>query len=559
MDPERASVLIVDDTAANRLSLAAVLAPLGVRIVEARSGAEAIERASSEAFAVALLDVQMPGMDGFEVAKRLRETSAGVELPIVFLTAIHRDELYARRGYAVGAADYITKPFDPDVLKARVKAFVDLFQQRERLRAQQLGERTRERDAALERLSALLASEQAARREAEVANRAKDVFLAAVSHELRTPLTAILGWAMDARRRKPSPEIERALSRIERNARAQMRIVEDVLDIGRVVSGQFRLEVSAANVADAIEGAVVAVRPAAQAKEVTIFETLEAGLGTIAADPERLQQIVWNLLSNAIKFTPAGGQVEVRAARRDANILIQVIDDGQGIGPDLMPHLFEMFRQADTSPSRRHGGLGLGLAIARQLVQAHGGRIEAHSDGEGKGSTFTVEIPAAPPPAAPSERPSRAPVQADRLDGIRLLLVEDDEDARELLERVLVDQGASVAVASSAPEGLRLLASYRPDVLLSDIAMPGVSGYTFIRMIRSLPPERGGRVPAVALTAYTRREDEERALQAGFEAHVSKPIEPDRLVSTLAELARTPRAGDESAHVADGNGRAPIT
>jgi signal transduction histidine kinase len=535
--PHRAAVLVVDDKHANRIALKAVIDPLGVRIVEARSGAEAIERASQETFAVALLDVQMPEMDGFEVAKRLRETTSGVELPIIFLTAIHGDELYARRGYAVGAADYITKPFDPDVLRARVKAFVDLFQQRERLRIQQVGERTRERDEALERLAALLASEKAARQEAEVANRVKDEFLAAVSHELRTPLTAILGWAMDARRRRPPPEVDRALARIERNARAQVRIVEDILDVGRIVSGKFRLEITGTSVSDAIDGAVAAVRPAAEAKQLKLVVGVDPNVGTIAADRDRVEQIIWNLLSNAIKFTPNGGQAELRASREGATVRIQVTDNGQGIEADLVPHLFEMFRQADGSPSRRHGGLGLGLAIAQQLAHAHGGSIAAQSDGQGKGAAFVLELPVGFPDSAPRGGSSRPPARAERLDGLRVLLVDDDEDARELLERILVDQAASVLVASTADEGMRLLVQERPDVLLSDIAMPAVSGYAFIRLVRDLPAEQGGMVPAVALSAYARPEDARRAIQAGFQAYVTKPIEPDELVATIARLA----------------------
>ena len=541
--PEPVSVLVVDDHPANLVALGAVLAPLGVRVVEARSGAEAIDLAGRESFAVVLLDVQMPGMDGFETARRLRETASGVELPIIFLTAIHRDEEYARKGYASGAADYVTKPFDPDVLRARVKAFVDLFQQRERLRLAQVGERTRERDQALDKLAALLASERAARREAEIANRAKDEFLATVSHELRTPLSAILGWAMIARRHSPSPEIERALSTIERNARTQMRIIEDVLDIGRIVGGKLRLEISATRVADTIEGAVLAVRPAADAKQLRLQVTVEDDVGVIAADAERLQQIVWNLLSNAIKFTPKGGHIEVFAGRVESNVVLRVRDDGQGILPEFLPHLFETFRQADGSTTRRHGGLGLGLAIVRQLVLAHGGNITAQSDGVGKGASFTVELPVRAV-AAPAERPSSVPrgpgvdstPPVIRLDGLRLLIVDDDEDARALLERILQDQGATVSAASSAEEALLVVQELLPDVLISDIGMPDVNGYTLIRRLRTMPANQGGRTPAVALTAYTREEDGERAFSAGFQAHATKPIDPDRLVALVANL-----------------------
>jgi signal transduction histidine kinase/ActR/RegA family two-component response regulator len=421
-----------------------------------------------------------------------------------------------------------------------VKAFVDLFTQRERLRLEQVDERTRERDDALKQLAALLERERAARREAELANRAKDEFLATVSHELRTPLGGILGWATLARRKAPPPEVDRALATIERHARSQMRIIEDMLDVGRIVGGKLHLELTESRVADALEAAVATVKPAADAKKLTL-DVVDDDAGSIVADPERLLQIVWNLLSNAVKFTPHGGHVRVRATRAGSSIRIVVSDDGQGISPDFLPHLFEMFRQADGSPSRRHGGLGLGLAIVRQLVEAHHGSVTAASDGEGKGSTFTVEIPIRTMPVTPpAERPSGprpvAPAQT-RLDGVHVLVVDDDEDARELLARILEEEGATVSAASCVAEAVRLIEQARPDVLLSDIAMPDVSGYSFIQRVRATPADSGGRIPAIALTAYARAEDARRALAAGFQAHVTKPIDADRLVETIAKLA----------------------
>jgi signal transduction histidine kinase len=542
MGTPRASVLVVDDTPANLVAMGAVLQPLGVRVVEAHSGKEAIEHVSREAFAVVLLDVQMPGMDGFEVARRLRETAKGEEVPIIFLTAIHRDEEYARKGYASGAADYITKPFDADVVRARVRAFVDLFHQRERLRVQEVGERTRERDEALEKLAALLASEREARREAESANRAKDEFLATVSHELRTPLGAILGWTVIAQRQSPSPDVARALSIIERNARAQMRIVEDVLDVGRVAGGKMRLEVKATRFGDAITEAVLAVRPAADAKRVHLEAKVGQDVGVIAADPERLQQIVWNLLANAIKFTPSGGHVELVAERDGSTVTVRVRDDGQGMKPELLPLVFEPFRQGDGSTTRRHGGLGLGLAIVKQLVEAHGGTIAVQSDGEGRGSTFSIELPAAALPSLPPEPARPLPGGDAPLDGIRVLVVDDDEDSRDLIVCVLAEQGATVVSASSAAEAMRQLANGPPDVLLSDIGMPDVDGYSLLRRIRSMPVDRGGKTPAIALTAYARSVDAERAFSAGFQAHVTKPIDQDVLTAVVADLAGGRRA-----------------
>jgi signal transduction histidine kinase len=541
--PDIASVLVVDDSAANLVVLGALLDPLGVRVVEARSGAEALERVAAETFAVILLDVQMPGMDGFEVARRLRMMENGQELPIIFITAIHRDEKYSRQGYASGASDYITKPFDADVLLARVRGFIGLFRQREKLRHREVAERTRERDDAMQRLAALLESERAARRDAEIANNAKDEFLATVSHELRTPLNSILGWTMIARRQSPPPEIDRALATIERSARAQARIIEDVLDTARIISGKLSLEIAISKVADAISGAVQAVRPSADAKGVRLGVTLNGSIGFISGDPDRLQQIVWNLLSNAIKFTPKGGRVELSATRVDSVVRICVSDTGQGIRPEFLPYLFEPFRQADGSTTRRHGGLGLGLAIVKQLVDAHGGTVIAHSAGEGAGSTFTLELPGCNAPGGADEHPTgsrpallEAPAGGTRLDGLRVLVVDDEEDARSLVHRLLTDQGATVGCAPSAEEALGVLEATRPHVLVSDIGMPNVDGYMMIRRIRRLPPERGGRTPAIALTAYAREEDGERAFAAGFQAHVPKPVEPWKIISLVANL-----------------------
>ena len=539
-----ASVLIVDDSPANLIALGAVLKPLGVRVVEASSGPQALERIVAETFAVVLLDVQMPEMDGFEVARRVR-ASDKPELPIIFLTAIHRDEAFARKGYATGAADYITKPFDADVLRARVKAFVDLFHQRERLRRQEVGDRTRERDDAMAKLANLLESERQARLEAEIANHAKDEFLATVSHELRTPLNAILGWAVIALRKAKDPEVQQALATIERNARAQTRIIEDVLDVGRIISGKLRLEIAPVKVADTIEGAVQALRPAADAKAVRFVVEVDDDVGIIAADVDRLQQIIWNVLSNAIKFTPKGGSVALRAIRAQSDVVVTVTDTGQGIRREFLEHIFEPFRQADGSTTRRHGGLGLGLAIVKQLAHAHGGTIVAHSEGEGLGSTFTLTLPVRSLATLGHERP-KSPVPgtpvppADerdcRLDGLRVLVVDDDDDARALIRRVLSDQGAAVTVAPSAEVALRELERLLPDVLVSDIGMPDIDGYSFIRRVRGLPAERGGGTPAIAITAYARAEDEGRAVATGFQAYMSKPIDPTRLVHLAASF-----------------------
>jgi signal transduction histidine kinase/ActR/RegA family two-component response regulator len=409
----------------------------------------------------------------------------------------------------------------------------------------------------------LLDSERAARAEAEVANRAKDDFLATVSHELRTPLNAILGWTVVARRQAPA-ELERALSIIERNARAQTRIIEDVLDVSRIVGGKLRLDVVAVDVAAAIEGALETVRPEAEAKGVTL--TADVGsVGVIAADGDRLQQIVWNVLTNAIKFTPESGNVELAAARLGPRIVIRVTDSGEGIEPSFLPHLFEPFRQADGSTTRRHGGLGLGLAIVRQLVHAHGGTIRADSEGPHKGSTFTIEIPArslpavAPAPGRGSSAPSSeeelasAPTptggtQDIRLDSVRVLVVDDEEDARALVDEILSESGAIVKRAARAAEALELIPRFRPHVLVSDVGMPDMDGFELLEQVRRLSPDQGGLTPAIALTAYGRSEDLKRAAAVGFALHVVKPVEPGALVSAVASLAEAaaPRAVHEA-------------
>jgi len=831
--PAKASVLVVDDTRSNLLALAAVLGPLGVRVVQTQSGREAIERVKEEEFAVLLLDVQMPEMDGFEVATRIRATENGRELPIIFLTALHRDESYVRRGYAVGAADYVTKPFDADMLRARVKAFVDLFQQRETVRRAQVAQRTRERDDAMRRAvvferiataalettdlreflhellqillsvtevadsasvllrsgdelhvqasagaheepldaspvvrigegfagriaasqrameisepshangmgpllsargtralfgvpllnegvvlgvaqvgsthassfterdkrllqavagraawavskhqerarvhsivnaapaliaifhgperrlelanpsfsklfggpaatgervsqrvsgvaihpcitealdhvhrtgdpqfvpelsiegsgaqagerrflnltaqpllgasgvrdsvlvfavdvtaevrarqeieahqlerSRLLERERNARQEAETASRAKDEFLATISHELRTPLNAVLGWTARARAKAP-PELDRALVIIERNAQSQARIIEDMLDLSRIISGRLRLEVRPISLRDPIYGAIEAVRPAAEAKGVQLdVESIEAV--QLNADPDRLQQIVWNLVSNAIKFTPRGGRVTVSAERDPDKVKISITDTGQGMEPHFLAQAFEPFRQADGSTTRRHGGLGLGLSIVRQLVQAHGGITHASSPGVGAGSTFEVELPLWPiaavlaEPGAPSSGTgthARPGADGTRLDGLSVLVIDDEEDARALLVEVLSERGAQVWSADSAAAALEQFGRAIPDLVVSDIGMPEADGYTLIQQIRALPALAGGLTPAIALTAYARAEDIERAFAAGFQRHLAKPVDAERLIKLLSSLA----------------------
>jgi signal transduction histidine kinase/ActR/RegA family two-component response regulator len=382
---------------------------------------------------------------------------------------------------------------------------------------------------------------------AEQANRAKDEFLAAVSHELRTPLAAILGWTRMLRSGHLSPEKqERALEAVERNSQVQTQLIEDLLDVSRIITGKMRLEVRPVNPREVVEAAMDSVRLAAEAKGVALHAELDPSVGGISGDPDRLQQIVWNLLSNAIKFTPKGGRVSVRLRRVDTHVLIDVEDNGQGIPKDFLPHVFERFRQFEGGSTRKHGGLGLGLAIVQHLTELHGGTIHAHSEGEGQGARFTLKLPlttvylerATPPPIHPPMRQGMPFIASPELSGLQVLVVDDEPDARELLTTLLESCEARVITAASAAEGLEKLQKVRPHVVVSDIGMPGEDGYSFIRRLRALPTEQGGQTPAIALTAFARMEDRTRALLAGFQMHVPKPIEPTELVVVLATLTQ---------------------
>lgn len=399
-----------------------------------------------------------------------------------------------------------------------------------------------ENAGALKETETARARERLLRDQAEAASRAKDEFLAMVSHELRTPLTAILGWAVTLRGRNPAPDVERALAVIERNARAQAKLIDDVLDVSRIVSGNLSLAIGPTDIGQVVAASIETVMPAADAKSITIAVQVAPGSLTILADAERVQQIVWNLLSNAVKFTGKGGHVSIEVARDGSDLSIRVRDDGEGIQPDAQPYIFEPFRQADASPTRRHGGLGLGLAIVKQLVSAHGGTVHAESEGPGRGSTFTVRLPAKSAAAVVAADPRKTSSivprtgNAPRLDGLRVVVVDDEEDALLLVAEVLRERGAEVTCVRSAKDAVDRVAVVRPDVIVSDIGMPEMDGYSLIRRIRSLPTEKGGRTPAVALTAYARTEDAQRAFAAGYQMHVVKPVEPVQLATVVANL-----------------------
>jgi hypothetical protein len=404
-----------------------------------------------------------------------------------------------------------------------------------------------QRRATQERLE-LLRRVQAAHAAAEEANRLKDDFLATVSHELRTPLTAMLGWLQLLRSgRLPEEKRARALETVERNARAQAQVIEDLLDISRIITGKLHLEPGPLDMKAVVEAALESTRPLADTKGVTLeFESSVDSL-PMRGDAGRLQQVVWNLVSNAIKFTPRGGRVTVQLRPLDGTVELRVTDTGVGISPSFLPHLFERFRQQDGSSRRAHGGLGLGLAIVHHLVELHGGHISAHSPGEGLGTSFVLHLPREPRPAPPAPSPpdtvDAVPPARSELAGLRLLLVEDQEDTREMLRLLLEDHGAQLRAVSSAAEAFQCFREWRPDLLVSDIGLPGENGYELVQRIRALPADEGGLTPAVALTAYARSEDRARALRAGFDMHVPKPVEEAELLAVLAAATERLRGG----------------
>jgi signal transduction histidine kinase/CheY-like chemotaxis protein len=399
-----------------------------------------------------------------------------------------------------------------------------------------------------QRREEILAAERSAREEAERLGRMKDEFLATLSHELRTPLNAILGWSQVLSRGPLDEEDARqGLEAIERNARAQTQMIEDLLDMSRIISGKVRLDVQRLTLGDVASAAVQSVRPSADVKGVRLSTVIDPYAGPVAGDSSRLQQVVWNLLTNAIKFTPRGGQVQVVLERINSYVQLSVSDTGEGISAEFLPHVFERFRQADASTTRRHGGLGLGLNIVKQLVELHGGTVQATSAGKGRGATFSFKLPLAiaalnngsDPKDGEHPRIAAIPrhlADLPDLSGITVLIVDDDADARTMVQRILGESRASVLAAASAAEALEILKRDRPTVLVSDIGMPGEDGYEFIRKVRALPPNTGGDTPAVALTAFARSEDRQRALRAGYQLHIAKPVEPLELITVCASL-----------------------
>ncbi len=693
----KVNILLVDDHPENLIALEAILEGLEQNLVKAHSGEEALRCLLHQDFAVILLDVQMPGMDGFETATLIRQRERSRSTPIIFLTAFSTNEALVFKGYALGAVDYLLKPIDPVILTSKVSVFVDLFKKtvevkRQATQLSAINIQLRQSEEQFRSLSAsspigifltdptgrctytnprcqaicgfrfeeswemgwakfvhpddldrMLAGwsncmhrgqtysdefriytpeqavrwvhvrtspmlseqrqllghvgtiediterkqaeavrdqmirEQAARAEAEAANQMKDEFLAIISHELRTPLNSMLGWSQLLLNRKfDQATTTRALETIERNARFQVQMIEDILDVSRIIRGKLRLCIQPVNLVELIKTVLETVRPIADTKAIQLGTMLDPEAQMVSGDPERLRQIISNLLSNAIKFTPEEGRVEVRllvAGSREQEALsrgdkkdlggkgqivttnlpadnyaqIQVIDTGIGISPDFLPYVFDRFRQADTSSTRSYGGLGLGLTIVRHLVDLHGGKIAAESEGEGKGAVFTLHLPLVGATDTRQEVrdedrdgslvPSPQPL-THTLDGVQVLVVEDNPDTRDFVKMVLEQSGAKVTDVASVSEAMVYLQGSHLHVLVSDIAMPGEDGYQLIRQVRSLEQQRGGKIPAIALTAYARLEDRMQALSAGFQMHLPKPVAPIELVTAVADLVK---------------------
>jgi signal transduction histidine kinase len=547
----RARILIVDDHDENLLALEAVLNEPHYEVVRANSGRAALREALKGDFAVVLLDVAMPDMDGFETATLLRERERSRHTPIIFLTANYRSEDHVFHGYSVGAVDYITKPFLPEVLRSKVSVFVELYEKRAALKRQaaalqhahdELEERVRLRTA---ELAAATALERELRAQAEQVNRLKDEFLATLSHELRTPLNAILGWTHLLALPTDDPAMaQRAVTVIKNNAVAQSQIIEDILDVSRIISGKLRLRLAPAALHDVVDAAIDAVLPAADAKSITLERHI-AAIEPVVIDRDRIQQVCWNLLSNAVKFTPKGGRVSITLEERAGDLVLTVADTGIGIPAEFLPHIFDRFTQADGSASRRHGGLGLGMAIVRHLVELHGGTVHAESAGPDRGATFTTTLPRrAVQPGEQFGGPARAPaaralpdlaMQAlPSLAGQHVLVVDDEQDGRDFLALLLRQAGARVSLASNGAAALSLLENGGITVLISDLTMPGMDGYDLVKRLRGM--SGGAQVPAIAVSAHVRADEAGAALSAGYDLHVGKPVDVAHLVTAIDAL-----------------------
>lgn len=515
----------------------ALLSSLDLDVALARSGEEALRALLQRDFALVLMDVQMPGLDGFRTTELIRQRNRTRHTPIIFVTAIFTDGASEKRAYGLGAVDFITKPFDESILKAKVAALVEheraLCVIEEHARAL----RAKQRDA--DRANAALQI-------AEAENRTKDDFLAMLSHELRAPLNLVLGGASLLERdpRLPSPLMKTART-IARAARAQSKIIDELLDVSAIVAGTLTIEEALVDVQAVVQSALASMYPAASQKNISLDFSVSSGTFLARGDAKRLEQLISQLLSNAIKFSAAGDAVGIGLIRANGDIGLRVTDAGVGIKAEVLPHIFERFRQADSTRTRRRGGLGLGLTVARSIAHSHGGTLEGFSGGLGAGAEFVLTLPAAAEDTAAVLRdPFRDDVPAVPLDsqplaGRRLLVVDDDEDTREILSEMLHMGGAFVVTAASSAEAVAAFETGTFDVLVSDIGMPDEDGLTMLRRIKSVDAARGGALIAIAISGYGTADDRAASHRAGFLAHVVKPCDADSLLSLLARLTQS--------------------
>jgi signal transduction histidine kinase len=514
----RTLIVNVDDSPQLRYAKTRILQKAGYEVIEAGTGGEALKIVRERMPQLVLCDVALPDMNGVDVCRRIKADPATGSIPVIQISATFISESDGKEGLKGGADIYLTEPLEPKELETVVSVLLRL--------------RRTEAEA--------LEKERAARAEAEEATRLKDEFLANLSHELRTPMNIIIGWAHLLRAGPLSEQQKlRAAESIERAARSQAQLIEDLLDVSRIVTGKFRLKMQDVDIGSVLRMAVESLRLVAHAKQVVLSLSEPAAPTVVRGDADRLQQVFWNLLSNAVKFTSAGGCVDAQLEQTADHVRIRIVDTGIGIAREFLPYVFDRFRQADSTSTRQHTGMGLGLAIVRHVVELHGGNVQADSPGENKGSAFTVTLPMRVAATAdisgndPADDESE-PVAA----GTRVLLIEDDPDAREVAVAGLERAGFEMRSAGSAREALAILDTWQPDVVVSDIGMPGMDGYEFIRELRSRAPERGGHVAALALTAFARLEDVACARANGYDGHISKPVNPKDLVTTIVELRR---------------------
>ena len=516
-------ILNCDDTVDTRYTKTRVLRQAGYEVVEVGTGNDALKKTRELMPDLVLLDVQLPDVSGLDVCRRIKEDAITGAIPVIQISATFVTQEHQREALKYGADIYLTEPLEPKELETVVSVLLRLARTEAGLRE-------------------ALARERAARAQAEEATQLKDEFLANLSHELRTPMNIIIGWS-HLLRSGPLDESQklRATEAIERAARSQAQLIEDLLDVSRIVAGKFRLVMQDIDCGRILQLAIDSLRLVAQQKQLTVTLSRESDDVRINGDPDRLQQVFWNLLSNSVKFTPPGGRVEVRLQATARNVSITVTDTGVGIDPNFLPFVFERFRQADSTSTRHHSGMGLGLAIVRHVVELHAGTITAESAGEGRGATFTVVLPRLTHSRGTARQQGDEPVSGaaglPKLP-IRVLLVEDDPDAREVIAAGLTQSGFEVRAVSGAVKALEMLDAWLPDVVVSDIGMPGMDGYEFARLLRARPPDRGGKVAALALTAFAGLGDAARAHASGYQEHLSKPITPDALAQAIVALKK---------------------